>query len=960
MPFDRIKANEYLEPVRDMGFGSESKRSLNQQQSSKLVKEKAQLPRANSRLKNQGQLIAKKGSAYPFANLSGEEGQDQICSNFIHSKSLGDCQGQPHKGKSAKEDELVRYMSNLPGYLQRVDSGESLQEKAFNVGVLDWARLEKWKHHQKHIPIISGNDGSSTGTSSLMKTNTRSSALSSAVPKDAAVNKGKQHRLNSSSLRSHKDGLFRGAKPSTEKVRHFQDIETASKSSLDQQKKISKTYESIDTTSSDVNFEKEKKKELNQKITSEMGNTSSNMGNHEVSPFPKEFASVSDGGAKNRVEKRQDIDADKKDLDKKNTSEAELSSSISRDYDVLLGSRKTSSAEGDKIKKKEARGSEIDLARQISPGKRKNIILLLPRSARNSFHEERQELLDGTLDQASRNSFSYDLLQKVRCGEPCSEVPHSCPLSSGIEMNPETLGVEPSSGASYGSACSNNSGSLRSEGNCSAERKIKSQDADVEALKILEEEMAELATRNSRTTSPNRRFSFSLSRMSRSFSFKEGSNVPLLSSNYVSVKSGPVRPDSSGFLDDTNRVKVNGHNRTRSSPLRRMLDPLLKSRGLSSFRFTDTVQPSKQTLNPSTPRPVNSNESLQEEKCDSSMIPALLQLTIKNGLPLFRFVVDNGSNMLATTMKSLAPSAKGGPGLNYIFSSVSEIKKKSGSWISHGNKEKNCGFIYNIIGQMKISSSNSSDFTAQDPSNQYLVRESVLFGVEQRQADQASGKFTPNTELAAVIIKMPGDGTDVELSDKDIQKKGFTECLAMDECSFNSMANAGFDSTTVILPGGVHSLPNKGIPSPLIDRWKSGGLCDCGGWDVGCKLRILSNEKKRCCKVSRTCQACLNPNRLELYAQGEAQNSRPIFSLVPHKNGIYAIEFSSPITALQAFFISVTVISCQTSSDLPEGKVIKDTMLNGSHGMETKPTIVLTNVPAKYAPNPPHSPVGRV
>lgn len=969
MPFDRRKANEYVEPLRDMGFGSESKRSSNLQQNSKIVKEKTQLPQANLRLKSQGKLKGKNGIALPYGNLPGERGQNQIHSTLVETKSLGDCHGQPRKGKPTKEDELVKYMSNLPGYLQRVDIGENFQENALNVGVLDWARLEKWKHHQKRIPKITGNDVSSTSTISLMKTNTKSSALSSAVPKDTAANKSKQHQQTCSSLNSsYKEGLPRGAKPSTLKVRHFQDIETASKSTLDQQKKTSKTYKSSGTTYSDAILDKGKKKELNQKITLEMGNMSSNMRNHGVSPLPKETVNVCHGGAKNRVEQRQEIDVNKKDLDPKNTSDVEASSSKFRHYGVSLGSRKKLDAEGDKTK--ETQGSEIDLAHQVSPGEHKNIVLLRPRSARNSFFEEPRERFDGTLNEANRNSFPCDFLQKVRSGELCSEVPHSCPLPSGVEMNPATdimaQGLEPSSNASHGSAFSNNSGNLRSEGKHSAENKIKSLDAHVETLKILEEEMAELATRKSRSSSPNRRFSFSLSRMSRSFSFKEGSTAPQLSSTYVSVKSGPVRSDSSGFLDNTIREKVNGHNRARSSPLRRMLDPLLKSRGLHSFRFTDTVQPSKGSLNSSSARPVNTNESPQEEKFESSMIQALLQLTIKNGLPMFRFVVDNGSNMLATTMKSLASSAKGGSDQSYIFSSVSEIKKKSGSWISQGNKEKNCGYIYNIIGQMRISNSLISDLTAEDSCNQYpVVRESVLFSVEQRPADQASAKFTPNAELAAVVIKMPGESTDVQHSDKDITKKGFTDCLATDGCSCNPVENASFNSTTVILPGGVHSLPNKGIPSPLIDRWKSGGLCDCGGWDVGCKLRILSNQKRRCCKTSRTCQACLNPNRLDLYAQGEAQQNRPILNLVPHKNGIYAIEFSSSITALQAFFISVTAISCQKSSDLPEfgnlpeGKVIKETILNGSHGMENKPINVLRNMPAKYAPNPPHSPVGR-
>ncbi|XP_022748182.1 uncharacterized protein LOC111297853 [Durio zibethinus] len=853
-----------------------------------------------------------------------------------------------------KEDELVRCRSNLLGYLQCVDSGENLQEKALNVGVLDWAR----------------NDVSSTSTMSSLKTNTKSSTLSSAVPRDAPANKSKRHSSTCSSLSSsHKDELPRGAKPSTQKVRHTQDIETTYKSASGQLKK-SRNYKSFGQTYSDVILEKGKNKDLDQRITSEMGNMSSNMSNHGVSPLLKETARVCDGGAKNRVAQRREIDVNKKDLDQKHTSDGEASLSKSRLYAVSLGSRKMLSAQSDKTKKKETQESELDLTPRCFPGQRKNINLLIPRSARNSFYEEPQELLDGTLNETNRNRFSYDFLQKVRFGELCSEVPHSCPFPPGVEMNPENgmmaQGLEASFDAFHGSACPKKTGNMRSQGDCSAGNNIKSQDADFETLRTLEEEMAELTTRKSRTTSPNRGFSFSLNRMTRSFSFKEGSAVSQVSSTYVSVRSGPVRSDSPVFSDDAKREKVNGHNRTRSSPLRRMLDPLLKSKGLNSFRFTDTVQPPKGSLNSSSAQPVNTNEFLEEGKFESSIIHALLEVRIKNGLPLFRFVVDNGRKMLATTMNSLASSAKGGSDQNYIFSSVCETKKKCGSWISQGNKEKNCGYIHNIIGQMKISNSHISDLTAQGYCNEYRERESVLFGVGQRQADQPSAKFTPNTELAAVVIKMPGESNDVQQGDKDIMKKGFIECLATGGCNCNSMENASFNSTTVIVPLGVHSLPNRGIPSPLIDRWKSGGLCDCGGWDVGCKIRILSNQNSRCCNISRTCQACLNANRLELYAQGEAQQSRPIFSLVPHKNGVYAIEFNSSITALQAFFISVTVISCQKSTDLtvlgnlPEGRDIMETVVNGSLGMENKPNFLLGNVPAKHAANTSRSPVGRV
>ncbi|KAE8730440.1 UDP-glucosyl transferase 85A3, putative isoform 1 [Hibiscus syriacus] len=928
-----------------MGFGSKSGRSSNIQQSSQTGKEKAHLPHA-------GKSNVKNGITFPYGVLPGEIGNNRIRSALVESKP-------PLKSRSTKEDELVRYMSNLPGYLQRVDSSDNLQEKALNVGVLDWTRLEKWKHHRKHIPTRSGNDESSTIAISSSKTNTKLSAFSNVVPKVASANKGKQHC--SSLTPSQKDGIPRGSKPSIPKVRQYQDIETASKSTLDQQKKTSKMYKSFDKINSDAIIEKGKRNESDQKITSEMRNMPSNMRNHGVSPQPKETARVCDDGSRNRVEKRREKKVNKKDLDDKGTSDVEASSSKSRNHAVSMGSKKMLGAESHKPKNKETQESELDLNHECPPGEHKNIVL--PSSVQNNLFEEPR---DRALNEAKWNSSSCDLLQKDHFRELYSEVPHSCTFPSGVEMNPETdmiaWGLEPSSNSSSGSLLSDNIENIRSQRKYSADNKTKSQEADFETSRKLEEEMAELATERSRTSSRNRRFSFSLRRISRSFSFKESSAVPQLSSDFVSMRSGPVRPEFSGFLHDGSIEKLNGHHRTRSSPFRRVLDPLLKSKGLNSFRSTDTVQPSKGSLISSTQRPLNTNESFQEEKLGPSKIKALLEVAMKDGLPLFRFVVTNGSNMLATTVKSSASSGKVGSDQNYVFSSVREIKK-SGSWISKGNKGKNCGYIYNIIGQMKISYSHISDVSAENSCND-LVRESVLFCVGQRQADQALAKFIPGTELAAVVIKIPGE-SNLQQADKDVEKTGSTESLATDGCSCNFMESSSFSSTTVILPGGVHGLPNKGMPSPLIDRWRFGGSCDCGGWDIGCKLHVFSNQNKRCCKNSRTHQAF--PDRLELYPQGKAHKNMPIFGLVPHRKGIYAIEFSSSITELQAFFISVTVISCRKqSSDLPEfgnlleGEVIKEKMLDGGFGIDNNPTIPLGTLPAKYAPNPPHSPVGRV
>ncbi|KAL4561699.1 hypothetical protein LXL04_033871 [Taraxacum kok-saghyz] len=67
-------------------------------------------------------------------------------------------------------------------------------------------------------------------------------------------------------------------------------------------------------------------------------------------------------------------------------------------------------------------------------------------------------------------------------------------------------------------------------------------------------------------------------------------------------------------------------------------------------------------------------------------------------------------------------------------------------------------------------------------------------------------------------------------------------------------------STTVVLHGGSHGVPIKGEPSSLTDRWRSGGVCDCGGWDEGCRLKTFTNRN--------------NGAQLELFVQGEIGEKR--------------------------------------------------------------------------------------
>ncbi|KAL0344501.1 UNVERIFIED_CONTAM: hypothetical protein Sradi_4281400 [Sesamum radiatum] len=169
-----------------------------------------------------------------------------------------------------------------------------------------------------------------------------------------------------------------------------------------------------------------------------------------------------------------------------------------------------------------------------------------------------------------------------------------------------------------------------------------------------------------------------------------------------SIESGQVRPEVSSDKDDSEREKENSSSRGRSSPLRRLLDPLLKWKGTQSAQ---TIQPPNPCVDPTALRTVGSTGPSREKKPEASTIQALLEPTLRNGLPFFKLVVDNSTDVLVAVVKKLPTSGKSDPRMIYSFYSVHEIKKKSMNWISQGLKSENCSLASNIVGQMKSSAS---------------------------------------------------------------------------------------------------------------------------------------------------------------------------------------------------------------------------------------------------------------
>ncbi|KAL8232717.1 hypothetical protein R6Q57_002495 [Mikania cordata] len=289
---------------------------------------------------------------------------------------------------------------------------------------------------------------------------------------------------------------------------------------------------------------------------------------------------------------------------------------------------------------------------------------------------------------------------------------------------------------------------------------------------------------------------------------------------------------------------------------------------------------------------------MNDSSSSTSRKQALFQIAVKNGRPFFTFSVDNSNEILAATVRSLTGKDNTNSWV-YTFFTIHEVKKKKSGWLYHSTKDKGNTYLPNVTAQMKVSNPLVCNGT---------TREFILSSVDSGQSDQ-------EYELAAIIVRF-------------LRKTGEDE-------------NQDCFSTTVVLPGGHHSVPRKGEPSPLIERWRSGGRCDCGGWDVGCRLRTLINKVQSDRKSNP-------PESFDLFLQGDVINEKPFFSFSPINEGVFAVDYNASLQLLHAFSICISVIECRKSS----------------HQTELR-TYVAKRVdddlpPVTYTSLPPVSPVGRV
>ncbi|MCO5580565.1 hypothetical protein L7F22_034434 [Adiantum nelumboides] len=116
------------------------------------------------------------------------------------------------------------------------------------------------------------------------------------------------------------------------------------------------------------------------------------------------------------------------------------------------------------------------------------------------------------------------------------------------------------------------------------------------------------------------------------------------------------------------------------------------------------------------------------------------------------------------------------------------------------------------------------------------------------------------------------------------------------------------DCVTLILPLGDHSLPISGVkrPSSLIERWETGGSCECGGWDLGCGIEILSSEEAGATSQTKTSSVLSHDQPLSILSKGSRKEL--MFSLSLVKEGQYTLKFHEKLSQLRAFATAVAIL----------------------------------------------------
>ncbi|KAA8522408.1 hypothetical protein F0562_013231 [Nyssa sinensis] len=396
--------------------------------------------------------------------------------------------------------------------------------------------------------------------------------------------------------------------------------------------------------------------------------------------------------------------------------------------------------------------------------------------------------------------------------------------------------------------------------------------------------------------------------------------------------------------------------------------------------------------------------------CSPAHLHGCLKLENKHGVPFFEFSLKFPEDVF------VAKTWKADNTLNwvYTFHSVQNKRKSNATgWGLKDSKKES-----SMVGQMQVSCYLFTELKDAGVFGNSMVTEFVLYDIAHARksiasqensnhspevvkhpkgkldevSDQLKLKLHPkdvhdnghfdsstphpwmpadlhrNLEIAAIVIQVPlenrerlkykrGDAKSnqshpnlLDLSVVGQRKKGSPDCLSPAKVN-------------VITPSGNHSLPSSKScgPSPLLDRWRLGGGCDCGGWDMACPLVVFGNPNIQSAEDHPLME---NQQPFKLFVQG-AKERTPALIITVIEEGLFAVDFHAQLSTLQAFSICVAIL--HSTEQLLQSNLLKvlieeevKHLIEAVTEEEKRKVGQKEEILPSFVLNPPFSPIDRV
>ncbi|XP_028767474.1 uncharacterized protein LOC114725156 [Neltuma alba] len=137
------------------------------------------------------------------------------------------------------------------------------------------------------------------------------------------------------------------------------------------------------------------------------------------------------------------------------------------------------------------------------------------------------------------------------------------------------------------------------------------------------------------------------------------------------------------------------------------------------------------------------------------------------------------------------------------------------------------------------------------PAIKNKLQDKLLFGSvdfnDSKSYPLLCSELRQNLEIAAIVLQIPFHKREsfrhTRKSRGAREHRNRSDHSEIEQRRKGLHESRGPEQVKVVIPKGNHGLPideNQG-PSRLLDRWRHGGGCDCGGWDMACPLVLLGN-----------------------------------------------------------------------------------------------------------------------